>query len=76
MYSFLQEVHDPTRSKRVCKFLPATDSHLNQWIKRKMCAKDFAVVTHLEKEKGVIMYLMEAKLSVTCAEVKCFDFAE
>lgn len=76
MYCSLQEVHDPTRSKRVCEFLPATDSHLNQWIKWKVCAKDFAVAKHLEKDQRVIIYLMEAKLSVTCAQVKCFDFAE
>lgn len=60
----------------VSEFLPDTDSHLNQWIKGKVCAKEFAVVKHLEKHQRVIIYLMEAKLSVTCTQVKCFDFAE
>lgn len=62
------------------EFLPATDSYFNQRMKRKACAKDFAVVRHLKKalliDQGVIIYLMEAKFSVTCTQVKYIDFAE
>lgn len=64
----------------VSEFLPATDSYFNQRMKRKACAKDFAVVRHLKKalliDQGVIIYLMEAKFSVTCTQVKYIDFAE
>lgn len=57
----------------VSEFLPATDSHLNQWIKVNVCAKDFAVIKRLEKDQRIIICLMEGKPSVTCTQVKCFD---
>lgn len=64
----------------VCEFMPATDSHLNQWMKSKACAKGFSVNRDLEKAlliaQGVIIYLMEANLSLSCTQVKCFDFAK
>lgn len=64
----------------VCEFMPAKDCHLNQWMKSKACAQDFAVSRDLEKAlliaQGVIMYLMEANLSLPCTQVKCFDFAK
>jgi len=64
----------------VFKFMPDTDSHLNQWRENKACTKDFAVNKDLKESlliaQGIIIYLMEANFSSTCTQVKCFDFAK
>lgn len=62
--------------KRVCELMSATDSLLTHWLKSKACAKGFAVNRDLENAlliaQGVIIYLMEANVSLTCTQIKCF----
>lgn len=54
--------------------------HLDQGMKSKACAQDFAVKRDLEGApliaQGVIMYLMQTSLPLTCTQIKCSDFAK